>query len=194
MTKFFKLVSILSTFLPVWVIVVFKLVLEIIFNLKIINVYFYIYLSLVCIFLVFSVILTLILILFLKTDKKRVGQNFNVEVMNVDKKNFSTDFLVAYLLPLLSFFNTDNNPKIDLINLFVCVVLLIIISFLAYKESYIFINIIIVLLNYKQYIVNVKILYEGNEYFKNYIWITKNNLENMKHNTTNIKVIDNFII
>lgn len=193
MTIFFKLISTFSTFVIVWLVVFIKLIIEILFQLKTINVYFYIYLSLVLLFLISSFVCTGILIYFLKSSKKDIGQTFNVQVINVQKKSFSTDFLIAYLLPLLSFFNIETDSRFDLINFLICIMLLFVITFLAYKEDYIFTNIVIVMLNYKQYSVRVKINFNGNEYINDYLAITKVNAKDLS-NSTSIKVLDNFIL
>lgn len=193
MTNFFKLISTFSTFVIVWLVVFIKLIIEILFQLKTINVYFYIYLSLVLLFLISSFVCTGILIYFLKSSKKDIGQTFNVQVINVQKKSFSTDFLIAYLLPLLSFFNIETDSRFDLINFLICIMLLFVITFLAYKEDYIFTNIVIVMLNYKQYSVRVKINFNGNEYINDYLAITKVNAKDLS-NSVSIKVLDNFIL
>lgn len=158
MTKLFKVVAVQSTYIIVWLMMLIKYALEFSFKIKEkFDTMCLFYLIFVSVMLVISVISSILLITFIHKMENRKSDIKTVTNVTYKQKSFTNDFLLAYILPLLSFFNISSDSSLDIISLIFCILLLLIFTLFAYKQNYIFSNIIMELLDYRQYHINFTI-------------------------------------
>lgn len=116
-----------------------------------------IYLCFVSFMVGLSTISSVLLVYFIRKMENRKSDIKTVTNVIYKRKNFTNDFLLAYILPVLSFFNIGADIRIDIISLLFCVILILIFTFFAYKQNYIFSNIIMELFDYRQYLIKYSI-------------------------------------
>lgn len=159
MSKHFKIASLIASLFPLWVCVMIRYLIEMgfgVFTLRWDQVHIYL-LIFVGIMLVLSILSNVLcLVLFANyTSQKNGRTTYKINSCN-RKKNYTIDFLLSFIVPLLAFFSSSVAEE-KIIGLVISLIYIVIIGIIYYKNNSIFSNILFELFGYKFYEANVSV-------------------------------------
>ena len=157
MSKTFKFFLITSLFLPLWICVTIVYICSLIDNCKDIQDYSINVQDWICIAGTLAMLI-LSMISFVwcikkvrKISKRGYNQSTYVVCDIVKMKNYTTDFLATFILPFFAFYTGLSGTYTQVGVFMVCIIYLILVSIVHYKNSILFTNIIFELFGYSFY-------------------------------------------
>lgn len=195
MSKHFKIASLVASLFPLWLCVIIRYLVEMLFgdfSFKWAQVHIYL-LIIIGIFLILSGVCNILCLVLFRDYSKHKNGRLTYRINSYSRrKNYTIDFLLSFIIPLLAFFSSSAAME-KIVGLITSIVYIAIIGVIYYKNNSVFSNIFFELFGYKFYEANVSFKMGQEEKSSDVLIISRKDeiqdLEDLKDITKDILVL-----